>query len=254
MYIRRPSIIHIFLSSTWVLTKFSTAFLVKLREKLVSDREYWLLRKYCVHVLVLLKMPRSICFFLYKLRWVHTSIEQVAKHGKLPSEDGQDQNSPSCVLGVIKVLVVKNMYLHAEYIMRNAGLDEVQAGIKIARRNSNNLRYADDTTLRAESEEELKSLLMKVKEESKKVGLKLNVQKTKIMASGPIQIRSVAQSCPTLCNPMNHSTPGLPVHHQLPEFTETHVHQVSDAIRPSHPLSSLSSLATNPSQHQSLFQ
>ena len=183
-----------------------------------------------------------------------TSIEQVAKHGKLPSEDGQDQNSPSCVLGVIKVLVVKNMYLHAEYIMRNAGLDEVQAGIKIARRNSNNLRYADDTTLRAESEEELKSLLMKVKEESKKVGLKLNVQKTKIMASGPIQIRSVAQSCPTLCDPMNHSMPGLPVHHQLPEFTETHVHQVSDAIRPSHPLSSLSSLATNPSQHQSLFQ
>ena len=70
--------------------------------------------------------------------------------------------------------------------MRNAGLDETQAGIKIARRNINNLRYADDTTLMAESEEELKSLLMKVKEESKKVGLKLNIQKTKIMASGPI--------------------------------------------------------------------
>ena len=70
--------------------------------------------------------------------------------------------------------------------MRNAGLDEAQAGIKIARRNINNLRYADDTTLMAESEEELKSLLMKVKEESKKVGLKLNIQKTKIMASGPI--------------------------------------------------------------------
>ena len=70
--------------------------------------------------------------------------------------------------------------------MRNAGLDEAQAGIKIARRNINNLRYADDTTLMAENEEEQKSLLMKVKEESEKVGLKLNIQKTKIMASGPI--------------------------------------------------------------------
>ena len=70
--------------------------------------------------------------------------------------------------------------------MQNAGLDEAQAGIKIARRNISNFRYADDTTLMAESEEELKSLLMKVKEESEKVGLKLNIQKTKIMASGPI--------------------------------------------------------------------
>ena len=68
------------------------------------------------------------------------------------------------------------------------------------------------------------------------------------------QIRSVAQSCPTFCDPMNPSTPGLPVHHQLPEFTETHVHQVSDAIQPSHPLSSPSPPAPNPSQHQSLFQ
>ena len=75
---------------------------------------------------------------------------------------------------------------YAEYIMRNAGLEETQAGIKIARRNLSNLRYADDTTLMAESEEELKGLLMKVKEESEKVGLKLNIQKTKIMASGPI--------------------------------------------------------------------
>ena len=74
----------------------------------------------------------------------------------------------------------------AEYIMRNTGLDEAQTGIKIARRNINNLRYADDTTLIAESKEELKSLLMKVKEESEKVGLKLNIQKTKIVASGPI--------------------------------------------------------------------
>ena len=72
--------------------------------------------------------------------------------------------------------------------MRKAGLEETQAGIKIARRNINNLRYADDTTLMAESEEELKSLLMKVKEESEKVGLKLNIQKTKIMASSPISL------------------------------------------------------------------
>ena len=76
--------------------------------------------------------------------------------------------------------------LHAKYIMRNAGLDEAQAEIKIPRRNINNLRYTNDTTLMAESKEELKSLLMKVKEESEKVGLKLNIQKTKIMASGPI--------------------------------------------------------------------
>ena len=76
--------------------------------------------------------------------------------------------------------------LYAEYIMRNAALEEAQAGLKIARRNINNLRYADDTTLMAESEEVLKSLSMKVKEESEKVGLKLNIQKTKIMASGSI--------------------------------------------------------------------
>ena len=84
------------------------------------------------------------------------------------------------------------MYCHpvclrySEYIMRNTGLEEAQDGIKIARRNINNLRYADDTTLMAESEEELKILMMKVKEESEKVGLKLNIQTTKIMASGPI--------------------------------------------------------------------
>ena len=76
--------------------------------------------------------------------------------------------------------------IYAEYIMQNAGLGEAQAGIKIAGRNINNLRYADDTTLMADSEEELKSLLTKVKEKSEKVGLKLNIQKTKIMASGPI--------------------------------------------------------------------
>ena len=76
--------------------------------------------------------------------------------------------------------------LHAEYIMRSTRLDDSQAGIKIARRNISNLRYADDTTLMAECEEDLKSLLIKVKEESKKFGLKLNIQKTKIMESGPI--------------------------------------------------------------------
>ena len=75
---------------------------------------------------------------------------------------------------------------YTEYIMRNTGLEEAQAGIKIAGKSINNLRYADDTTLMAESKEELKSLLMKVKEESKKAGLKFNIQKTKIMASGPI--------------------------------------------------------------------
>ena len=88
---------------------------------------------------------------------------------------------------------MSKLYIHPayltymqEYIMRNAGLEEAQAGIKIARRNINNLRYANDTTLMAESEEEPKSLLMKVKVESEKVGLKLNIQKMKIMASGPI--------------------------------------------------------------------
>ena len=86
--------------------------------------------------------------------------------------------------GCILSLCVFNFY--AEYIMRKAGLEEAQAGIKIARININNLRYADDTTLKAESEEELKSLLMKVKEESEKVGLKHNIHKMKIMASGPI--------------------------------------------------------------------
>ena len=79
-----------------------------------------------------------------------------------------------------------NICTYAEYIMRNAGLEEAQAGIKIARRNIKNFRYAGDTTLMAESEEDLKSLLMKVKEESEKVGLKLNIQKTNIMVSGPI--------------------------------------------------------------------
>ena len=97
---------------------------------------------------------------------------------------------------------------------------------------------------------------MKVKEESEKVGLKLNIQE-KLRSWLPVpsvQFSSVAQSCPTLCDPMNCSRPGLPVHHQLPEFTQTHAHQVGDVIQPSHPLSSPSPPAPNPSQHQGLFQ
>ena len=138
--------------------------------------------------------------------------------------------------------------------MRNARLDELQARIKTGGRNINNLRYVDGTTLMAESKEELKSLLMRVKEESERAGLRLNIEKTKIMASGPIQFSSVTQSCPTLCDPMNRSMPGLPVHYQLPEFTQTHVLRVRDAIQPSYPLLCPSPPAPNPSQYQSLFQ
>ena len=94
------------------------------------------------------------------------------------------QSGKGVCQGCISSPCLFNLYAH--YILQNAGLDEAQAGIKIAGRNINNLRYTDDTTLIAEREEELKSLLMKVKEESEKAGLKLNMQKTKIMASGPI--------------------------------------------------------------------
>ena len=80
------------------------------------------------------------------------------------------------------------------------------------------------------------------------------LQEDSLPGKRSVQFNSVTQSCPTLCNPMNHSTPGRPVHHQLPEFTQTHVHRVSDAIQPSHPLSSTSPPAPNPSQHQGLFQ
>ena len=101
-------------------------------------------------------------------------------HGTTDWFQIEKRSTSSCILSPC----LFNFY--AEYIMRNTGLEETQAGIKIARRNINNLRYTDDTTLMAESEEELKSLLMKVKEESEKVGLKLNIQKMKIMASSPI--------------------------------------------------------------------
>ena len=141
--------------------------------------------------------------------------------------------------------------------MWNARLDEAQAAIKIMRRNINNLKYTDDTTLITEREEELKSLLMKVKGESEKLGLKLNIRKTKIMASDPIsslQFSSFTESCPTLCNPKHPSTPGLPVHHKLLESTKTHVHWVGDAIQPSYPLFSPSPPVLNLSQNQSLFK
>ena len=119
--------------------------------------------------------------------------------------------------------------IYAEYILQNARLDDSQAGIKIAGRDISDLRYADDTTQMAGNKEELKSLLMEVKERSEKAGLKLYIQKTKIMASGPISsVQSLSHV--RLCDPMNHSTPGLPVHHKLPEFTQTHAHRVSDAI------------------------
>ena len=101
------------------------------------------------------------------------------------SKSGKEYVCQGCILSPCL------FYLYAEYIMRNAGLDEAQSRTKIAGRNINNLRYANDTTLMAESEEELKSLLIKVKEESEKVGLKLNIQKTKIMASSPITSRQI---------------------------------------------------------------
>ena len=110
-------------------------------------------------------------------------VEMQLLEPDLEQETGSKLGKELCQ-GCILSPCLFNFY--AEYIMRNSGLEEAQVGIKIARRNINNLRYADDTTFMAESEEELKSLLIKVKEESEKVGLKLNIQKTKIMASSPI--------------------------------------------------------------------
>jgi len=167
--------------------------------------------------------------------------------------------------------------------MQNAGLDESQARIKIVVRNINNLRYADDTTIMAESEEELKSLLMKVKEESEKADLKFHLQKMKIVTSSPITLCKSGEKMETVkdfifldfkiteesncrsvssvqfsqsvvsksCNHMDCSTPGFLVHHQFLEATQTHVHLLGDAIQPSHPLSSTS----HPhSQHRGLFK
>ena len=112
--------------------------------------------------------------------WMQVKEQQL----ELDMEQHWFQIGKGVCQGCILSPCLSNFY--AEYIMRNAGLEEAQAGIKIARWNINNLRYTDDTTLMAESEEELKSLLMKVKEESEKLGLKLNIRKMKIMASGPI--------------------------------------------------------------------
>ena len=139
--------------------------------------------------------------------------------------------------------------LYEEYIMRNARLDETQAGIKIAWRNINNLEYAIDTTFIAESKEELKSLLMKVKEESEKVGFPLE----EIFYLLYCCCCSVSQSCLTICDPMDCSMPGCPVLHYHPELAQTHVHWVSDAIQTSHPSLSSTSLAFNLSQHQGCF-
>ena len=111
------------------------------------------------------------------LRNLYAGQEATVRTGLVPNRKRSTSR-----LYIVTLLI----YFYAEYIMRNAGLEEAQAGIKVARRNINNLRYADDTTLMAESEEKLKSLSMRVTEESEKVGLKLNIQKTKIMASDPI--------------------------------------------------------------------
>ena len=122
---------------------------------------------------------------------VHGIIQiRILEWVTLPFPSGSSQlrgqTQVSCIAGGFFISWATREALHAEYIMWNAGLDEAQAGIKIVGRNINNVRYADDTTLMAESKEELKSILMKVKEETEKFGLKFNIQKTKIMASSPI--------------------------------------------------------------------
>ena len=117
----------------------------------------------------------------------------------------QDRERSKTGLSAVLSLSVCLLNQYAEHVVRNAGLDELQTGIKLGGRNINNLIFVDDITLTAESEEELKSHLMRVKEESE---------------TASVQFSSVAQSCLTLCDPLNCSTPGLPVHHQLPEFTK----------------------------------
>ena len=123
---------------------------------------------------------------------------------------------------------VKTVYCHLAYLMSMQSTLCRMTGWMKHKLESRMLGEisitSDDTIIMSEKEEELKSLLMKVKEESEKVSLKLNIPKTKIMASGSIQFSSVTQTCPTLCDPRDCSTPGLPVHHQLPESTQTHVH------------------------------
>ena len=130
----------------------------------------------------ILKQMEILDYLTCLLRNLHAGQEATLRieHRTIDSFQIGESVQQGCILSIC----LFNLY--AECIIRNAGLDEAQAGIKIARRNINNLRYVDDTTLMAESEQELNSFLRKVKEESEKVGLKLNIQKTKIMASGPI--------------------------------------------------------------------
>ena len=113
--------------------------------------------------------------------------------------------------------------------------------------------YSNSESLSGTLKDKFKNVLSSIINNSQK-WKQLKCSSTVKQTKNSVQFSSVAQSCPTLCDPMNRSTPGLPVHHQLPEFTQTHVHWVSDAIQPSHPLSSPSPPALNPSQHQSLFQ
>ena len=129
-----------------------------------------------------LENSSSFCLLICLLRNLYAGQEATVRTGHGTTD--WFQIGKGVCQGCILSPCLFNLY--AEYIIQNAGLDEGLAGIKIAGRNINNLRYADNTTLKAESEEEIKSLLMKVKEENKKVGLKLNIQKLKIMASGPI--------------------------------------------------------------------
>ena len=135
----------------------------------------------CFFHICLLQLLRA-----HRPEWLKLGGCQIAGIGILPGLPQGSETHIWILVCYVFVCYVVVFNLYAEYIMRNGGQEEVQAGIKIAGRNINNLRYADDTTLMAESEEELKSFLMKVKVESEKVGLKLNIQKTKIMASGPI--------------------------------------------------------------------
>ena len=126
--------------------------------------------------LVITFLPRSKCLFVL---WLQSPSAVIFEPPKIKS----------ATVATVSPSICPEVNLYGDYIMRNAGLEEAQARIKIARRIINNLRHADDPTLMAKSEEELKGLLMKVKEESEKVGLKLNIQKAKIMASGPITSR-----------------------------------------------------------------
>ena len=147
--------------------------------------------------------------------------------------------------------------LYAEYTIRSPGLDKSQAGVKFARRNINNLRCADDTTLMAESEEEQRASWWRWKRRVKKLAYNSTFKTLRSWPLVPFHGKfccSLTKSCLTLCSPIDCSTPGFPVFHHLPEFSQTHLHWVSDVIQPFHPLSPTSLPALNLSQHQGLFQ